>query len=247
MNTKHYFGSMAPTKLFVKCAVPSMISMAAISLCTIVDGIFVGRFIGEDALVAINLVMPLIMISFALSDMIAVGSSVQIAIKLGEKNEKKASAICSLFTLIIFLVSIAVGICAFFFAEPLVRLMGADAHVSLLAEQYVKVFAFFYPLIMLSFALDNYLRICGRIHYSLWVNILSAFANIALDWLFIAQWGMGIASAAFATCMSIGSSTVLCLIPFVRGKLQLRFRKPVFSARLIGNVIANGSSEFFSN
>ncbi|MEG0944742.1 MAG: MATE family efflux transporter [Angelakisella sp.] len=247
MKTNHYFETMHPTKLFVRCAIPSMISMAAISLCTVVDGIFVGRFIGENALVAVNLVMPLIMISFALSDMIAVGSSVQIAIKLGEKDEKQASAMFSLFSLIIMMISLVVGIVAFFFAAPLVQLMGADAQVSLLAEQYTKVFAIFSPVIMISFALDNYLRICGRIHYSLWVNVFSAFANIVLDWLFIAKWGMGIGSAALATCLSLMCSTILCLIPFIRGKLQLKFRKPVFSLQLIKNVIANGSSEFFSN
>lgn len=246
-NTNQYFETMPPTKLFLRCAIPSMISMAAISLCTITDGIFVGRFIGEDALVAVNLVMPLIMISFALSDMIAVGSSVQIAMKLGEKDEKQASAIFSLFSLMIFLISLVVGVVAFFFAAPLVRLMGADPGISLLAEQYTKVFALFSPVIMISFALDNYLRICGRIHYSLWVNVFSALANILLDWLFIARWGMGIGAAALSTSLSIGCATVLCLIPFVRGKLQLRFRRPVFSLRLIKNVIANGCSEFFSN
>lgn len=246
-NTNRYFETMPPTRLFLRCAIPSMISMAAISLCTITDGIFVGQFIGEDALVAVNLVMPLIMISFALSDMIAVGSSVQIAIKLGEKNEKQASAIFSLFSLIIFIISLVVGAIAFFFAEPLVRMMGADPGISLLAEQYTKVFAMFSPLIMISFALDNYLRICGRIHYSLCVNVFAAGANIVLDWLFIARLGMGIGSAALATCLSMGCATVLSLAPFIRGKLQLRFSKPVFSLRLIKNVIANGSSEFFSN
>ena len=55
--------------------------MAVSSLYTIADGIFVGRFVGLAALAAINLVMPVITISFAFADMIAVGSAVQIAIR----------------------------------------------------------------------------------------------------------------------------------------------------------------------
>ena len=82
---------MTPLKLFLRCALPNMISMAVVSLYTIADGVFVGHYIGAEALAAINLVMPLIMMSFALSDMVAVGSSVQIAIWLGKemKNGRK--------------------------------------------------------------------------------------------------------------------------------------------------------------
>ena len=72
-----------------------MISMAVTSLYTIADGIFVGHFIGAEALAAVNLVMPVIMISFALADMVAVGSSVQISIRLGEKQTEEACRIFS--------------------------------------------------------------------------------------------------------------------------------------------------------
>lgn len=79
------FESLPPTRLFFRCALPSMISMAMLSLYTVADGIFVGRYVGPNALAAVNLVMPLIMMSFALVDLVAVGSSVQISIRLWEK------------------------------------------------------------------------------------------------------------------------------------------------------------------
>ena len=53
------FESLPPTRLFFRCALPSMISMAMLSLYTVADGIFVGRFIGQDALAAVNLAFPL--------------------------------------------------------------------------------------------------------------------------------------------------------------------------------------------
>ena len=36
------FGGMPPTRLFFRCAIPNMISMAVVSMYTIADGIFVG-------------------------------------------------------------------------------------------------------------------------------------------------------------------------------------------------------------
>ena len=38
------FGTLSPTPLFFRLAVPSMISMAVTSLYTIADGVFVGYF-----------------------------------------------------------------------------------------------------------------------------------------------------------------------------------------------------------
>ena len=87
------FITLSPTRLFFRCALPSMVSMAVTSLYTVVDGIFVGRYVGADALAAVNLVMPLLLISFALIDLVAVGSSVQIAIRLGEQKSEEASRI----------------------------------------------------------------------------------------------------------------------------------------------------------
>lgn len=247
MEQHKLFATMPPTRLFFRCAIPSIISMAVTSLYVIADGIFVGRFIGAEALAAINLVMPFIMISFALSDMIAVGSSVQIAIHLGQKKEKESSSIFSFSCLLIFLISSAMGLIGFFFAEPLIRLMGAEESVVIFAAQYMKVYAAFAPLIMIFFAVDNYLRICGKPRYSMILNVIMAVGNIILDWLFIVEFGWGVWSAALASCVSILAGTLLGFFPFIMKKLPLRFVHPKISKGLMKNIVANGSSEFFSN
>ena len=51
------FEEMPPTRLFFRCAIPNMISMAVVSLYTIADGIFVGYYIGAQALAAINVAL----------------------------------------------------------------------------------------------------------------------------------------------------------------------------------------------
>ena len=83
------FGITPPKKLFVKLAIPSLVSMLFSSIYMMADGMFVGKVIGSKGLAAINLVFPIIMIVFAVSDMIAAGASVKIGIKLGEKRKKR--------------------------------------------------------------------------------------------------------------------------------------------------------------
>lgn len=97
------FGTTPPKQLFVKLAIPSLVSMLFSSIYMISDGIFVGKVIGSKALAAINLVFPIIMIVFAVGDMIAAGASVKIGINLGEKKEEEASNIFSI-TLLLMLI-----------------------------------------------------------------------------------------------------------------------------------------------
>ncbi len=241
------FGVLSPTRLFFRCAVPSMISMAFTSLYTIADGVFVGRFYGAGALAAVNLVMPLVMISFALSDMIGVGASVQIAMRLGQGREKEASQVFSLASVLLLLLSLAVGLSGWLWARPLVTLLGATGELADMAAAYMRVYAVFSPLILCFFAVDNFLRICGRVRYSMIVNVAVSLANILLDALFIAVFRWGIASAALASCLCLAAGSLICFWPFLRGRLPLRFVRSRPSLRLLCNIAANGSSEFFSN
>ena len=241
------FGGMPPTRLFFRCAIPNMISMAVVSMYPIADGIFVGYYIGAEALAAINLVMPLIMMSFAFSDMVAVGSSVQIAIWLGKKDERMAGRIFSTACLLILISALVMGTLAWLFSYPLVHLLGASGEVADLAVKYMRVYAAFSVLIMHFFAVDNYLRICGKVHYSMAMNVGMSLANIVLDWLFIGVLGWGIESAALASCLSLMCGNILCFLPFFAGKLPLHFMRQWIRPGLLGNIIANGSSEFFNN
>nr|WP_324253010.1 MATE family efflux transporter [Campylobacter volucris] len=243
----NFYTSSNPTKLFFKCALPNMASAAFIYLYIIIDGIFVGRYLGVDALAAMNLVMPFIMISFALADMIAIGSSVQISINLGKGKIEQARRIFSFCLLLIFIISCFMGILGFFLANSLSKLMGASEHIQILSTQYMQIFALFAPATMLSFALDNYLRICGKTFYSMMVNIIIALSNIILDWLFIVVFGWGLFSAALATCIGMFLGTILGFIPFIFKNLILKFKKPLINFNILKSILYNGSSEFFSN
>ena len=166
------FITLSPTRLFFRCALPSMVSMAVTSLYTVVDGIFVGRCVGADAL---------------------------------------------------------------------------ERQVTAMAVDYLRVYALLAPFIMLFFALDNYLRICGRVRYSMGINVFTSLVNIVLDALFLIVFRWGVAGAALASCIGMALGTVLGLLPFLRKKLPLRFVRGRVPLHQLAALLANGSSEFFSS
>jgi len=243
------FEKLPPTKLFFRCAVPSMITMAFGALYQIADGLFVGRFIGEDALAAVNLIMPILMMVFAFSNMIATGASVRISVLLGEKNREEASRVFSLSLKVIFLIGCALGSFGFIFAEPFVRLLAPGA--STLAVQYgviyIRVNALFSPLCLLFFAMDNYLRVCGKEKLSMWLSITTQGFNILLDVVLIVFLGQGVWAAAFTSCLAMAIGAVAILWMFRGKKMDLYYTRKSISFSKFLKVLANGSSEFFSN
>lgn len=246
MNEKQ-FGTMGTTKLFFKLALPSLFSMLFSSIYIMADGIFVGKFIGSDALAAVNLVMPIVMIAFALADMIAIGSSVRIAIHLGEKNEEKACRLFSASLLAILILSIVFMVLCSLFAKDIIYALIKDDLLAELAYKYARVFIVVLPLIMPLFAVDNYLRICGKAKASMGINISVSVLNIILNAILIGHFRLGIEFAALTTAISMSIGSVIALSPFVMKKLTLRFTKPKVAISEMIGVVYNGSSEFFNN
>ena len=241
------FGTMEPKKLFVKLAIPSLISMLFSSLYMMADGIFVGKIIGSKALAAINLVFPIIMILFAVGDMVASGASVKIGIKLGEKNEKEASEIFSVALLFIFILNIIFAIIGLIFTKDIIFILIKDKELANLAYKFAYVFILFLPIIAPFFAIDNYLRICGKANMSMWINIGVSVLNIILDAIFIGYLKLGIEYAALASSLSMSIGTLILIYPFITKKVVLRFTKPKINIKEMLGIIYNGSSQFFSN
>lgn len=239
------FGTAPILRLFFKCTIPAMVGMGFSAVYSITDGIFVGHFIGHEALAAVNLVMPLVMIITALADMVATGSSVRISILQGQGKSEEANHVFSVCLAFITGVSAILGLVGFAMARPLVMLMGADGITAEYAVGYFRVFAIFMPLCSVYFSTDNYLRVCGKVRLSMAINIVCSILNILLDVLLIVVLKKGLMAAAFASCLSMSMGTIWSLIPFLRKKLPLMFTKGMIAMRQMATILFNGSSEFF--
>ena len=241
------FGVAPPKKLFVKLAVPSLISMLFSSIYMMADGMFVGKIIGSKALAAINLVFPIIMIVFAVGDMIAAGASVKIGIKLGEKKDKDASNIFSVALLLTFIINIIFMILSLFFAKYIIFILIKDKSLASLSYKFAYPFILGLPIIAPFFALDNYLRICGKANMSMWVNIAVSVLNIILDAILMGYFKLGIEYAAIASALSMAFGAMIFLYPFIMKKVVLRFTKPKINMKEITQILYNGSSDFLGN
>ena len=247
MDSTAIFSGMRPLKLFFFASVPGAVSMLASALYQTIDGVLVGQFLGATAFAAINLAMPFVIINFSLEDLIGVGASVPIAICLGRKETGEA---CNIFTcacLMIVGTGFIIGGALFAAAPGLMELMGADGEFAALATQYLQVYAVCSPVTTIVFAADNFLRICGFIRGSMFLNLLMSVLSAILEFIFLGVFRWGVWGASLATCIGMLVCAVIAFIPFFSGKAILRFCRPHFHIEMVKKIIVCGSPNFLNN
>ena len=241
------YALMNPWRLFFVVAMPGMISMFAMSVYSIVEGIFIGQILGEEAFAAINIAMPLVMINFSLADLIGVGASVPISIALGKKDHDTANNVFTCSVIMIFIASVLMGSIMFFAADPLSRMMGAEGELLDTAVRYLRTAALCGPLATIFFAMDNYLRISGYVKTSMVINIGCNLLTIGLLTFFLLVCKMDVVGSALATSLSMCVCAAVAIIPFVRGKALLKFKRPKFHLSMFKQIAACGSPVFLNN
>lgn len=221
--------------------------MIAASVYIVIDGMFVGHYMGHESLAAINLMWPLLMFCFSLADMIATGSAVQISIYLGKHNRYRA---CRTFTFAVRLImslGLFAGIAGVLVTSSYLNMLGANELTTALGTTYFRVYCVFAPLVTLYFAVDSFLRICGRQKFSMWINVFVSILNLILDYVFIAYLRCDVWAASFTTCVSLSTGTLVAIWPFIRKKMELRFTTGIIPWRQFRRMIFNGSSQFFNS
>lgn len=234
-------------KLFFRAAIPGAIGMLASAMYQTLDGVYVGKFLGATAFASVNLAMPFVIINFAIADLIGVGSSVPISISLGEGKKDTADRIFSLSCVLIVFFGILMGLFMYILAPFFMKMMGADGEFASQAVMYLRTYAVMSPVSTMVFASDNYLRICGKIHTSMCLNIFLSVFCAVVELLFLGVFGFGIWAAAFASCLGMAITASISLLQFRKGRLALSFVRPVFSFSIVKKIFACGLPSFLNN
>ena len=238
---KFTFGSL------MMFALPTTIMMIFTSLYTIIDGVFVSRFVGTNALSSINIVYPAINIVLGIAVMFSTGSCAIVAKKMGEGKAEEARAS---FTSIIYLNIIAGAVTAVLgnlFAAPIVRLLGASDLLMSDCITYMRWQMAFAPALMLQILFQMYFITEGRPGLGLFLTILAGLSNAVLDYILIVPLKLGVAGAAIATVTGYMIPAVFGLIYFAVSRKALWLVKPRLSAAELKETLINGSSEMVTN
>ncbi|MEG1483175.1 MATE family efflux transporter [Clostridium sp.] len=217
-----------PTKLILYFSIPLLIGNIFQQFYSMVDTIIVGRFIGVNALAALGSTgsMTFLIIGFTMG--LTSGFSVLVAQFFGanDRNGLRKSVATSIILSTIF--TIAITIISMLAARPLLNLMNTPADIINDANSYISIIfagtcaTVFYNMI------SSILRALGDSRTPLYFLIVSSILNIILDLVFIINFSMGVAGAAYATVISQGVAGILCLLYAFKRYDILRLKKKHF-------------------
>ncbi|HAK45866.1 MAG TPA: hypothetical protein DCO79_08110 [Spirochaeta sp.] len=236
-------GKDSIVKIFIHYAVPSVLGLLTMSTAQIIDGIFIGRFVGAEGLAAINLAWPLVMVFSGISLMIGIGGSTLANIGRGGGDDQKADNLYTITILALAVFSAIVVMLGLGMLRFIPLILGADDSIELLVQNYLGIILIFAPLFMMTFTQDLFIRGAGHPVFPVIVMILGSITNIIFDFLLVVQFGLGIKGAAWAT----GTSQVIpfvAMLFFLIFKTDWKFVKPVFRIREFARMCYNGVSEF---
>lgn len=230
---------------FLKSLLPSVLTMIFLSFYTTIDGFFVARYAGSDALAGINIVIPVTCGTFGVAVMLATGAGAIIGEHLGRGEERQASGIFSFICLVLLGFSVAFTAVGVTFLRPIAVLLGSSER--LMPHVLPYAFVVFLSTVPMAFKLffEYLVRSDGNSKVGLAMSVTGLVLNVGLDYLFVAVLGQGTLGAAWGTCLSITASALIGLVYFLRFG-NIRFARPRACRRVLLKACTNGSSEMFT-
>lgn len=242
-DNNFYLSGSLPV-LFAKTATPIVLVMAVNGLFTLVDAYFLGAYVGGEALTAVTLMFPLYMLLVALSTLVSSGFSSVFARLLGANDAPVARLVFGQ-AIQLSLIVCAVLITLFWVGGERLTLAIANGSQNLagMGYTYISILIYCSPLVFLLAINVDALRCEGMLPAMAAITMMSAVLNIVFDYLFIAQFGWGVAGSAYGTVLAQVCSMLAIVIYRIKSRRQSHAHLPIarFGWNHWGELIALGA------
>lgn len=223
-------------------AIPLFLGQLLQQLYNVADAWVVGNFANNNAFAAVSSTGSMTFLVIGFFNGVATGGGVVISKYFGAKNYdavEKSVHTNFLFGIIASVLATAVGL---LLAPWLLTIMKTPAEVMPESLTYLRIyFGGVSTIIMYNIGMAI-MRALGDSIHPLYYLVLSSVVNVALDLLFVAVLGYGVAGAGIATVIAQGLSAVMCIVRMCRtdgvGRLKLRSLK--YYPDYMGEVIVQG-------
>ena len=191
-------------KLLLRQSLPASIGILVMSLNIVIDTIFVGQWIGPNAIAAINVVLPVSFFIAALGMSIGMGGGSIISRALGSDHIAKANKTFGNQLTLTLLFTLSFMILGLVFMESIIPSFGGKGALYAPAKIYYTIVLYGVPILGLAMMGNNTIRSEGKPKYAMYAMMLPSISNLLLDYLFISVFDWGMEGAAWATTLSYG-------------------------------------------
>ena len=224
MKQSQDLGTEPIGKLLMKQAIPASIGFLVMFVYSIVDTIFVGRWVGSLGIGAITVVMPITFLVGAIGMAIGIGGSSIISRALGADEEGKAHLTFGNMAVLAIGLSTIFVVLGYIFADEVIIAFGGKGDILEPARQYFHIVMAGIPFLAWAMMTNNVIRAQGYPKVAMFVLIIPAISNLILDPIFIAVLDWGLDGAAWATFISYIFSALLTFWFFLSGRSEIKLQ-----------------------
>ena len=220
------------SKQFWSYVLPTVGAMIVSGLYQVIDGIFIGRYIGAEGLAGVNLAWPVVGALYGLGMMIGVGSGAISSMARGEKKLNRSRWALGNGLSLLIVCGLLGSLFLWLTGDWLLSLQDGSGAALEHANNYLRVVLFGVPFTMGSLALPFMVRNDDSPSIATWLILLGAVANIFLNALFIIYLKMGLTGAALGTTLSQVLVTVFGVAYFFSARANTRLTLNDLAPRL---------------
>jgi MATE family, multidrug efflux pump len=215
---------------FARTALPIILFTSVNGLLTVVDAIFLGAFVGADALTAVTMVFPVSMLMIALATMVSSGMASVLGRLLGANQLGRASEIfVGAHGLSLCISAIAMALFAAVGWPIAVQAAGSSnelgsTELAAMGHSFLRISIYTSPLLFLLSVQSDALRTEGRVGFMTIAGLLVTLANIGFNYLLIVSFELGVAGSAWGTALAQAIALAIVVLYRASGRARLTLR-----------------------
>lgn len=232
-----------PKQLLIQLSIPAVMGMFVIGLYPLMDGIFAGQIIGQVAMAACGVAMPLTYINSGIATLLGMGSASVLARALGKGDQRLVNKVMGNLIFWVLVCSAITTVGGLLLAPYFLDLVGATGEIKALGIRYLHIIFLGSVFVNFTQSANMVIRGEGLMKKAMLIMALGAAMNIALDPILMMALGdYAIEGAALATVLSQITQALVTYHYFRKQSQQVKIGPIRIEKELSGQVFAVGVS-----
>ncbi len=212
-------------KLFFYYFIPLAFSMISLSTYSMIDGMFVGKKLGKEAIAAVNIAWPIFPGLIAYELLFGFGATSIVGYFLGQNKTHRARLVFSSVFYFVAISAFILSMALLPFSETIARLFGSNDALLGMSKRYIEIILMGAVFMVLHPLADVFVVNDKRPILAMVAMLIGSLANIFFNYLFIFVLEVGVQGSAIATVIGHAIGVLVLMQHFWFKKGQLYFIK----------------------
>lgn len=204
-------------KVMFNLSWPAVIAMVLYGLNSVFDAIFVGNFVGEEALAGVSLAYPLTQISLGVGSLIGVGAGSFLSVAIGKNDVKSQERLMGNVNYITLLITVVYTVLGLLFSKTLLSLMGGSGESLVFADRYFKISTLGSIFWIYGLATNMIIRSEGKMKSAAVIMGVGLVVNIVSNYILMVIFNFGVTGAALGTNIGMFVYSLVGILYFHKG------------------------------